>query len=173
MYLSNSTLFKYFEDLGYSEKEAYVLATLQYGNQRDRVLSYVMKTYKIGDNFIEHAYNTLQDPKTKENIQREIDEENRRREEEARKWEEEQKIRAAAQGRVTKSTSATNVSHGRESKGFFQKIGEVLSSPRGMHSRSKSASYSITPRALMTPDELHIRKTKSTMRSIFCIPPNV
>ena len=49
MYLSNPVMFKYFEGLGYSEEEAYVLSTLKYGNERDRVLSYVLKTYKKGE----------------------------------------------------------------------------------------------------------------------------
>ena len=38
MILSNPELFKYYEKLGYSEDESFVLATLKYGNTGDALL---------------------------------------------------------------------------------------------------------------------------------------
>lgn len=71
MILSNPELFKYYEKLGYSEEESFVLATLKYGNIGDEILSYVLRTYKEGDNFIKHAYNVMKDPKTEKIIKKE------------------------------------------------------------------------------------------------------
>ena len=71
MILSNPELFKYYEKLGYSEEESFVLATLKYGNTGDEILSYVLRTYKEGDNFIKHAYDVMKDPKTEKIIKKE------------------------------------------------------------------------------------------------------